>query len=410
MASVGNINISFSGLRGNWGSASYAGGSDPGSNNISLSEFRGATFTDSTLVPSSNDISIEDDFKGKTFGHFNTIEIKYHRFGATFNESWSGAGMTIEDGTFIAYFWNTDNNTLTKLGRIVNQTHTSSSQSYTTVTYTINAPADSTGYLLLLLYGWNNFTADMALGLMTQKYSNGNTHDILYQESTVSNTAMQGLDWEDTARISLAVSSIVSNNITDLEDELAQRVSGLNSYTAPSWNNLAVGTSTSGGWQQDIGGTGSSNTGPDRSSAGHTNSYYIYCETSSASGTTNLYHASIRCPITISLPGYTLTILVTTDNFAGEESNSSKTITIGSDTKTFAQAGDVTDQALTFSGLSGTTHQLTFGFNQGNYGIEVDSGVFVGAVNGVNNFGSGTTGDVSLSSEANGGFSILIES
>ena len=68
MASVGNINISFSGLRGNWGSASYAGGSDPGSNNISLSEFRGATFTDSTLVPSSNDISIEDDFKGKTFG------------------------------------------------------------------------------------------------------------------------------------------------------------------------------------------------------------------------------------------------------------------------------------------------------------------------------------------------------
>ena len=49
---VGSSNISFSGLRESWGAASYVGGSDPGSgsnSNISLSEFRGATFIYSYL-------------------------------------------------------------------------------------------------------------------------------------------------------------------------------------------------------------------------------------------------------------------------------------------------------------------------------------------------------------------------
>ena len=70
---VGSSNISFSGLRESWGTESYVGGSDPGSgsnSNISLSEFRGATFTNDTSVPDDSDeeISIEDDFQGRTFG------------------------------------------------------------------------------------------------------------------------------------------------------------------------------------------------------------------------------------------------------------------------------------------------------------------------------------------------------
>ena len=97
---------------------------------------------------------------------------------------------------------------------------------------------------------------------------------------------------------------------------------------------------------------------------------------------------------------------MTTNGFG--ESNSSKTITIGSDTKTFAQSGNVTNESLAFSGLSGTSHTLTFGFNQGSWGVSV--GTFVGAVNGTNNFGSGTTAGVSLSSAANGGLTITIES
>ena len=68
MAGVGTTNISLNSLRTAWGNAGYAGGSDPGSTNISLSEFRGATFTGGTSVPSSGEISINDDFKGKTFG------------------------------------------------------------------------------------------------------------------------------------------------------------------------------------------------------------------------------------------------------------------------------------------------------------------------------------------------------
>lgn len=68
MAGVGSSNISFSGLRTAWGNASYIGGSDPGSSNISLSEFRNAIFTNGTSIPGSGEISINDDFKDKTFG------------------------------------------------------------------------------------------------------------------------------------------------------------------------------------------------------------------------------------------------------------------------------------------------------------------------------------------------------
>ncbi len=69
MSSVGSSNISFSGLRTAWGNARYVGGSDPGASNISLSEFRGATFTSGSgdTIPASGSISISD-FASKTFG------------------------------------------------------------------------------------------------------------------------------------------------------------------------------------------------------------------------------------------------------------------------------------------------------------------------------------------------------
>jgi hypothetical protein len=108
------------------------------------------------------------------------------------------------------------------------------------------------------------------------------------------------------------------------------------------------------------------------------------------------------------ISGYTLTILMTTSNFASGETDSNKTITIGSDTQTFAQVGDVTNESLVFSGLSGTSHQLTFGFSQSSWSVVANT--FVGAVNGINNFGSGTTANVSLSSAVDGGLTITIES
>ena len=78
MAGVGSSSISFSGLK-----ASYvAGGRTDASSNsslrdgktntsISLSFFRNAGLTDGTSIPSSGEISINDDFKDKTFGNKN---------------------------------------------------------------------------------------------------------------------------------------------------------------------------------------------------------------------------------------------------------------------------------------------------------------------------------------------------
>ena len=79
MAGIGSSNISFSGLKTAWENAGYAGGSDPGSSNISLSEFRNATFSDGTSVPASGQISINTNFKDKIFGNtYTTGDFNFH--------------------------------------------------------------------------------------------------------------------------------------------------------------------------------------------------------------------------------------------------------------------------------------------------------------------------------------------
>ena len=310
MAGVGSSSISFSGLK-----ASYvAGGSTDADGNsslrdgkttssISLSDFRNAGLTDGTSIPGSGEISINDDFKGKTFGSSNVtnkIEIKYHRYGSTFNDSWTanpnGTNITIEDGTFLAYFWKASDNSLTKLGRITNQTHTSTTSSYNTVTYDISQPEGTSGYLLLILYGWNYFRADMAIGRTRQLYDDDSVKTTLYQDSTSTTTSLNGNAWKTTSfgRKLPSVSSFNSTNINDLEDEIAEE-SISNSFSI----SLTTGTSTTGGWQQDKSGTPSSSTGPSRSRDGSSTKYYRFCETSSMSGTTSLATSALRVPITI---------------------------------------------------------------------------------------------------------------
>jgi hypothetical protein len=78
-ATIDSSSISFSHLRTQWNTAgfhsatAYGGtGTDPGTSNISLSEFRGAVtgFNKGSItesVPNSGELSINDDFKGKTF-------------------------------------------------------------------------------------------------------------------------------------------------------------------------------------------------------------------------------------------------------------------------------------------------------------------------------------------------------
>ena len=94
MAEVGTGDISFSGLRTAWGNASYAGGSDPGATDISLSEFYGATFTDGNSAPASGEISISD-FSGKTFGSQASGNVTY--------ESGDFRGYTSQWSTHTSY-------------------------------------------------------------------------------------------------------------------------------------------------------------------------------------------------------------------------------------------------------------------------------------------------------------------
>ena len=310
MAGVGSSNISFSGLK-----AAYVAGGGTGADgnsslrdgktntNISLSFFRNAGLTDGNSIPSSGDISINDDFKSKTFGSSNVtnkIEIKYHRYGSTFNDSWTatpnGTSITIEDGTFLAYFWKASDNSLTKLGRLVNQSHTSTTSSYNTVTYDISQPAGTTGYLLLILYGWNSYRADMAIGRTRQLYDDSTEIKKLYQDSTSNVTSLNSNDWRTTSygRKLPSVSSFDSTNINDLEDEIAEKSIGHNFSKA-----LTTGNSTTAGWQQDKSGTVSSSTGPSRSSDGNSSKYYIFVETSSQYSTLYIATAALRVPITI---------------------------------------------------------------------------------------------------------------
>ena len=298
---TGSSSISFSGLRTAWGNASYAGGSDPGASNISLSEFRNATFTDGSSVPSSGEISINDDLANKTFGSAapsditNHIQMKYHRYGSTFNDSWTPSGKsTLEDGTFTLYFWKTSDNSLTQLGRLTNQQHTSTTNSYTTVTYDISQPENTSGYLLFILYGWNMFRADMAIGEVIHQFDDNSTKQTLYSPSSNSTTTKNGQDWKKTSRQREFVNSYSSTTVSDIEDEIATK------SQSDSWSNLPVGTSTSGGWQQDRLGTPSSSTGPAIGSDGSGLSYYIYCETSGQTSTSYIAYAALRVPITIS--------------------------------------------------------------------------------------------------------------
>lgn len=90
MANIGSSNISFSGLK----AAYVAGGDTSASGNsslkdgktntaISLSFFRNALLTDSSVIPASGQISINTNFKGKTFGEpsntYTTGDFNFHK-------------------------------------------------------------------------------------------------------------------------------------------------------------------------------------------------------------------------------------------------------------------------------------------------------------------------------------------
>jgi hypothetical protein len=92
MTNIADTNIKFSVLRQRWSESGFlkvdgTNGTDPGSTNISLSEFRGALFTDGENVPNSGQISINTHFKNNVFGSSNNNFVTAN---FNFNDDFSG--------------------------------------------------------------------------------------------------------------------------------------------------------------------------------------------------------------------------------------------------------------------------------------------------------------------------------
>jgi len=92
MTDISDTNISFSVLRQRWSESSFlkadgTNGTDPGLTNISLSEFRGALFTNGTNVPDNGEISINSHFKNNVFGSSNN---NFVTADFNFNDNFSG--------------------------------------------------------------------------------------------------------------------------------------------------------------------------------------------------------------------------------------------------------------------------------------------------------------------------------
>ena len=93
MSTIGPNNINILNLRNLWSQTDppFLNGSDPGTTNISLSEFRGASFTDGSSVPTGNsEISIGTHFRNKIFGEESNNSFTTGDFN--FNLNFSGEG------------------------------------------------------------------------------------------------------------------------------------------------------------------------------------------------------------------------------------------------------------------------------------------------------------------------------
>ena len=136
-AEVGDTNITFSGLRTKWGNRGYNGGSDPGSgsnSNISISEFRGAGFSDNSSIPSSGAISINTHFKGKSFSIiYNTGSFRVY-------DNWSAYSTKLKGTTGSSTY--TGSTTANK--RVKLYSGQSSSYPYPIILLTPNASSSST--------------------------------------------------------------------------------------------------------------------------------------------------------------------------------------------------------------------------------------------------------------------------
>ena len=253
---VPNTNISFSLLRDKWATASpsFSGvGTDPGyQNNVSLSEFRGATFTDGTTVPtgSTEELSINDDFKGRTFGSASS--------SPEFNWHYYAYGSNI--GTINIYWLKSSNNSLTQLRSITGQQHTSSTQSWNNYEEDLSNFEGQTGRIVIAYKTGSSFRQDIQLDNMELKETNSG--DIDLDPGTSSTTRNR---WQRK-----------TSYTTNL------------SYPTSGWSSISISTASSKIWNYDAGGTPSGSTGSTKDADGSSSGYYLYFEGSSP----NFYYST----------------------------------------------------------------------------------------------------------------------
>ena len=271
---VPNTNISFSVLRDKWASASpsFPGGSDPGNqDNVSLSEFRGATFTDGTTVPgtpgSGVEISINDDFKGKTFGSSSSspeFEWYYYAYGSN-------------TGTIYIYWYDNSMGTLALLRSITGQQHTGSTQSWDQYTEDLSSYAGQTGRIVIAYKTGSSFRQDIQL-------------DNMYLNETT----------EVGGTINLDPGYFMGRNNWQ---RLVGYTSSLSYPSSGTWTSISIGTSSSNIWNYDAGGTPSSSTGGTRDADGSASGYYLYFEGSSPNFSTSNRYYWIRTVTDYTLSG-----------------------------------------------------------------------------------------------------------
>ena len=240
MAAVGTSNISFLGLRNNWNTTSFVGGSDPGTTNISLSEFRNATFTDGTSVPGSGEISINDDFKGKTFGTSVAPQFDWHYYAYGSNT-----------GTIYIY-WLQNGGSLVLLRSISGQQHTGSTQSWDNYEEDLSSYSGQTGRIVIAYKTGSGFIQDIQLDDMQLVDTTSGTIDLDPGTSTGRS------NWQKNSSYTSSLS-----------------------YPSYGWGSISISTSANNRWNYDRGGTPSGSTGGTRDVAGSTSGYYLYFEGSS---------------------------------------------------------------------------------------------------------------------------------
>lgn len=225
----------------------------------------------------------------------NKIYFKYHRFGSTFDNSLTLNNVTLEQATFNMYFLSKTTHKLHYMGSIEGQTQSYSSQVYLSTSFSLEQPVGTEGYIIFIIYGWQNWPADMAIGSIKHLYEDNAVVSNLYTDDDTASNALNSNAWEKTLRNKFNYSDFSETSKTELQNEIASKM-----LINQSWTTLTTGTSYENGWQQHKGSvpSGSSYTGPTWSSDNTSTRYYIYNEASTPPSSTQIVISALRVPIT----------------------------------------------------------------------------------------------------------------